>query len=100
MRDYTRLVPAPKQLKTVRDVIREHLNHAKITQSQLAEIWGIQPVSARRLMSPHAKRANQIKPHMIDAVVKALKLDREDERELHWLAARELGFKIGRLPRE
>jgi len=99
MRDYTKLlVPQPKQLKTLRDLIREHLNHAKITQADLAQIWGMHVVSARRLLNPHKSRPNIIDPEMIDAVVKALKLDAEDARELHWLGALEQGYKIGKLP--
>lgn len=100
MRDYTRLVPQPKQLKTLRDVLREHLNHAKVSQSGLATIWNMHEVSARRLLNPHKDRPNQIKPHMIQAVVEALKLDKDDARELYWLAAVEAGYKIGKLPRE
>lgn len=98
MRDYTNLVPQPSQLKTLRDAIREHLNHARITQAQLADIWGMNPASARRLLNPHPKRPNNIKPDMIQAVVKALQLDQDDARELYWLGALEMGFKIGKLP--
>lgn len=98
MRDYNRLVPQPKQLKTLRDLIREHLNHAKITQADLAKIWGMHPQSARRLLNIHKNRPNTIEPALIDAVVKALKLDAEDARELHWLGALEQGYKIGTLP--
>lgn len=100
MRNYNNLVPQPKQLKTLRDGVREHLNHAKITQAQLAKIWGIHAVSARRLLNPHKDRPNVIKPDMIDAIVIALRLDADDARELHWLGALDQGYKIGKLPNE
>ena len=101
MRDFTKLlVPQPKQLKTLRDLIREHLNHAKITQADLAKVWGIHVVSARRLLNPHKSRPNIIDPSMIDAVVVALNLDAEDARELYWLGALEQGYKIGKMPNE
>ena len=101
MRDFTKLlVPQPKQLKTLRDLIREHLNHAKTTQADLAQIWGIHVVSARRLLNPHKSRPNVIGPDMIDAIVIALRLDADDARELHWLGALEQGYKIGRMPNE
>lgn len=97
MRNYTRLVPQPKELRTLRDVLREHLNHARVTQADLAVIWGMHEASTRRLLSPHKDRPNSIRPHMIDAVIKALKLDFEDAQELHWLGALEMGFRIGKL---
>lgn len=97
MRDYNRLVPQPKRLKTLRDVIREHLNHAKITQADLAQIWNQNAASTRRLLNPHKSRPNVIKPEMIEAIVVALRLDAEDARELYWLGAIEQGYKIGEL---
>ena len=100
MRDYNRLVPQPKRLKTLRDVIREHLNHAKITQADLAQIWNQNAASTRRLLNPHKSRPNVIKPEMIEAIVVALKLDAEDARELYWLGAVEQGYKIGIMPTE
>lgn len=100
MRDYNRLVPQPKRLKTLREVIREHLNHAKITQADLAQIWNQNAASTRRLLNPHKNRPNVIKPEMIDAIVSKLRLDAEDARELYWLGAVEQGYKIGIMPTE
>ena len=94
MRDYTRLVPQPKTLKTLRDLVREHLNHARITQAQLASIWNMHPASARRLLNPHNDRPNLITPTLIELLVVALKLDEFDAHELHCRAAIEAGFKI------
>lgn len=93
-RDYTRLVPAPESIRSLRDMVREHLNDARITQAQLAQIWGMHEVSARRLLNPHRDRQNQIKPHMIDALVRALKLDDFDAHALHFRGAVEAGFKL------
>ena len=94
VRNYQRLVPAPKSVRTLHGLLREHLNHARMTQEDLARIWGILPSSARRLLNPRPNRRAQIKPHMLDAVVTALKLDEFDSRELHYYGALDAGYKL------
>lgn len=91
------LIPAlGKPPRKLRELIREHLNHARINQAQLAAIWGIHHASARRLLYPAKGRRNEIGPEKIDQLVIALKLDEFDAYELHVAGALEAGYRINK----
>ena len=87
-----RRAPRPKLVRSLRDVIREHLHESGLTvEHHLAPAWGIQPYSAHRIMYD---KKRSITPEHIHAFVALLKLDYFDAYELHALGALESGWDI------
>lgn len=82
----------PKQVRTVRDVMREHLREAGMTvEHDLSRAWNMKPHSAHRVM--YDKRRS-LTPEYIHAFSALLKLDEFDVNEINLLGATEYGWRI------
>lgn len=85
-----------RRSRDVRSLIRRHLREeGKTVEHHLSKWWNMTPHSAHRRMYDINR---VLSPVHIEAVVRGLRLDRDDAEELHRLAALEAGFKIGTLP--
>lgn len=87
-----RKITVPKTLRSVRDVIRQHLHEEKKSiHGDLARFWNVKPHSAYTYMVP---KGRPLHPSYIEAVCAGLQLDEEDSRELHLMGAREAGWRV------
>jgi hypothetical protein len=81
----------PKEMRTLRVAIRQHLREEGRTVTDLAKFWNMREQSARRLMCPPERR---ITPNHVEAVIAGLKLDEFDANDLRILGARAAGWNI------
>lgn len=84
-------IKVPRYVRSARDMIRQHLSEAGMSQRQLAIKWGYAPTSFNARMT---RTARPLDAEFITRFIATLKLDEFDAAELHRQAAREMGFRI------